>query len=935
MTRTLLAGILLAGLVARDVRALTACTAGEIVGQDPGCPVSGPCSITKTFSVADGCSLDFGSRAVTMTATGELDIGSGSVTVDAGSFNMVAGSFINGHGIQNSGPGAGGGTIAIVTSGDVTLQKSGTTRARIEMSGNLLGGVIIVTAGGSVTMNGKLEAAQLMGSGDGGRITVSAAGNITSGAGSEFTATGGYVSVDGGGEVDLDSGANISLGDVIDVSGSAGGVVNVTADLDVSVNTIRGNGTGDTGPAGTLTIGAGHNVQVLGQLVFRGSEYNLYSGGDGGAITITATFGNINVTQDIFAEGGAPDGDGGDIDIEAPGSITTQTGAIVSSRANGGAGVGGTLTFVAGVNLSTVGMLDVSGGGGGGSLDVDAGGNITLTGDVELNGRYNEGFGGDISMGAGEAGGGTLTVQGDVNVGGGTCDIDGCGDAGTIDLRACNLTVSATGRVIARATGVSGQISLTANEQLRIDGTVNATKTQTSGVDGGSVFSYPTRKPPVIRVNGVLPAPTLVDLPTCSASLIDNCLLPCPTCGNGVVEYPEQCDDGGATSCDGCSAFCALEACDPANTCVGMCDPVMGCPPDPVTPCPEVPTQTPTIPPSTSTPTASLPPGAPTRTATPTFSPTSTRTATPTVTSTPTSTNTATATASRTPTNTPVSTHDAVVFPIRPVNVTLNGEASLSKNVLIRVANGDRSGTTAQTIQLTAGDGDCPPGTIDGVPDLDPLQAGAQSSMALAPGKSTVASIPIRIDATQFHPINKKSPQRCTLTFEVTVPLAGNLDPSPENNLITPELNVIDLSRIDPFLPHKTVVKSIAPLKIHFGHNGADVNRNVIAFVTNADATDQAGHAITLETSDGDCPTGTLGLPIFHRPNAIAQNNAPVKDMKSRHASIPLVLHAADFEAGTSASPRRCTALLVATGPSGDNDVSNNVTLLPIDVVTK
>jgi hypothetical protein len=207
--------------------------------------------------------------------------------------------------------------------------------------------------------------------------------------------------------------------------------------------------------------------------------------------------------------------------------------------------------------------------------------------------------------------------------------------------------------------------------------------------------------------------------------------------------------------------------------------------------------------------------------------------------------------------------------------------------------------------------------------------------VALAPGQSAVASVPLRIDATKFQPINRKSPQRCTLTFEVAVPLAGNLDPSPENNLVTAELNVVDLSRTDPFLPHQTVVKSVAPVKVKFGRKGLDITRNLVAYVTNADASDIAGHAITLESSDGDCPTGTLGLPIFHRPNAIEQNTAPVKDMKSRHAIIRLVLHAAEFAGGTARSPRRCTALLVATGPAGDNDVSNNVTLVPIDVSTK
>ena len=57
-----------------DAEALVACTVAEISAQDPGCPSgSGPCSITKFFSDADGCVLDFGARAVTVSAAGEID----------------------------------------------------------------------------------------------------------------------------------------------------------------------------------------------------------------------------------------------------------------------------------------------------------------------------------------------------------------------------------------------------------------------------------------------------------------------------------------------------------------------------------------------------------------------------------------------------------------------------------------------------------------------------------------------------------------------------------------------------------------------------------------------------------------------------------------------------------------------------------------------
>jgi cysteine-rich repeat protein len=91
------------------------------------------------------------------------------------------------------------------------------------------------------------------------------------------------------------------------------------------------------------------------------------------------------------------------------------------------------------------------------------------------------------------------------------------------------------------------------------------------------------------------------------------------TCGNGVVEFDEQCDDGGLNNGDGCDVDCRSEA---------------------------TPTPTPT---RTATPTPTVTP-TPTRTATPTPTPTPTVTAT----ETPTATATPTLTPTPTPTTTPL-----------------------------------------------------------------------------------------------------------------------------------------------------------------------------------------------------------------------------------------------------------------------------------------
>src|SRR5262249_11883431 len=128
-----------AGL-ARDAHALTACTAAQVNSQDPGCPAGpGPCSITKLFDVATGCTLDFAARAVTVAASGTLRIRSGAVTVKAGSFTMNSGSLIDGKGVLVA-PGDHGGMITIQTTGDISILKAAANGV-IDVTGNIAGGV--------------------------------------------------------------------------------------------------------------------------------------------------------------------------------------------------------------------------------------------------------------------------------------------------------------------------------------------------------------------------------------------------------------------------------------------------------------------------------------------------------------------------------------------------------------------------------------------------------------------------------------------------------------------------------------------------------------------------------------------------------------------------------------------------------------------------
>src|SRR5262249_5119317 len=81
---------------ARPAQALTACPAADITAQDPGCPASGACSITQSFTVGNSCVLDFTGRAVTVSASGVLDVGPVKATLNAGSLTVAPGGQIIG-----------------------------------------------------------------------------------------------------------------------------------------------------------------------------------------------------------------------------------------------------------------------------------------------------------------------------------------------------------------------------------------------------------------------------------------------------------------------------------------------------------------------------------------------------------------------------------------------------------------------------------------------------------------------------------------------------------------------------------------------------------------------------------------------------------------------------------------------------------------------
>ena len=139
----------------------------------------------------------------------------------------------------------------------------------------------------------------------------------------------------------------------------------------------------------------------------------------------------------------------------------------------------------------------------------------------------------------------------------------------------------------------------------------------------------------------------------------------------------------------------------------------------------------------------------------------------------------------------PSSAYDSALRPVNPVSVTIPSSAtSVTKLLKVSVRNGDVSprDLLGHRIQLLASDGDCPAGTVTGVPAFR-YMGGAfrspESSNFLRGGRTLPAQVKLTIDRAAFAGVS-----HCTLQLTVKTPVPGNVDPVPGNDSVGVELHV-------------------------------------------------------------------------------------------------------------------------------------------------
>jgi hypothetical protein len=289
----------------------------------------------------------------------------------------------------------------------------------------------------------------------------------------------------------------------------------------------------------------------------------------------------------------------------------------------------------------------------------------------------------------------------------------------------------------------------------------------------------------------------------------------------------------------------------------------------------------------------------------------------------PNPTMTSTATPAATPT--PV-IHDAVVAPVKPLNLTLAaGASTVLKTFSVKVINADpKTQLQGQVVALTA-TSDCPVGVSVSGPSFS-----GQGTAFLKAGQARAAKFAVSVSSDAFTTLNHKAAGRCTLTFVVgTSP--PSLDPNPSNNRVTASLNVVDKNDPEQATVDESFIQSLVPLKVTIPLLAASGVKTVKPAVGNADilpSPENPGDAISIIASDGDCPAGTVGT--------VTPPVLTVKGGKKQKAALSVTIDAAQFASPNAKSPARCIAQITAAGPTTpDADATNNATDLVIDVIDK
>lgn len=308
--------------------------------------------------------------------------------------------------------------------------------------------------------------------------------------------------------------------------------------------------------------------------------------------------------------------------------------------------------------------------------------------------------------------------------------------------------------------------------------------------------------------------------------------------------------------------------------------------------------------------------------------------ATPTPTITPLPSETPTVTATPTP-----GMNDAVILPAKAVNAVIRNvnQVLVTKKLKVKVLNANPTGSLPQTIEL-AQSNECGGGLTISQPDFDPTTGGDQTSIVVNPGKTKVATVTIDITQAAYSLYYRKAANRCSITVSASFPLVmGNSDPSPTNNSITVDLNILDKTDLpEQSITHETLTKSLPPVVIKIPDGAIGKTKNIPLKVTNADilpAIEIPGHDITIN-DPVICAWFTPSFIDFIKSTPAVDNPITVKGGATKAASWELTVANADVSTPNKKAPLRCLIDVKAVSPTDPDPIpANNTTKLTVDVI--
>ena len=318
-----------------------------------------------------------------------------------------------------------------------------------------------------------------------GFIRVTNAGNITLTSTGKLKARGDFVEPNGfiiaGGLISLTSSGTIDIDGNIDVAGDSAGTVRLDAAQDIIVEpgaVVDGPGTSSFADQGDRFTDGGEldGLARAGSITINGDlTFTAQNGGTGGVVDLQAAR-NITVTRPVDVTGGG--GDGGEFDATTGDNITITNGGITADSAVGG-GFGGLISLDAGED--TIGGVVP-----GGTVDVQSA-------SLLLRGSATDTFGGDggeldvLAVGRIRFFGSGMVVKADA-----ATNFDGSGGSISFDSGDLNpnrlgptdgdLEVGGIITLNSGATGGDGgSIDLSAGRDLTLTASIDASGADTGG----------------------------------------------------------------------------------------------------------------------------------------------------------------------------------------------------------------------------------------------------------------------------------------------------------------------------------------------------------------------------------------------------------------------------------------------------------------------